>query len=219
MDAHLFSGHQLPLSLENQWCALLLLRQVPAAFLPNTIARFSSCFNRGCFSCRKKNRKDLEIWSLSGKKSSAFFDSLSLCCACAAPQLPCSAALSLLAGWPQEEPAGICDFLFQLSSSSNLEPGLGCLLPAHSAGREGAQVEWQVWLLTSGYSGAQGWLVQESFNGEPSSQGMCSNPSKVKLRVESSLAHPHWLFHLSLHAAAAPEAGSSREPGRSCGFT
>lgn len=84
-----------------------------------------------------KNYKDLEIQSQAGKKSSAFFASRSLSRACAAPQLPRTAALPLLAGWPQEEPGGICDFLFQLNSSSNLQEGLGCLLLPHSVGRVG----------------------------------------------------------------------------------
>lgn len=132
-----FSGHQLSLSVGSPWCARLWCKS-QVHFLPSTrLARFSSCFNRGCFSCRKKNYKDLEIQSQAGKKSSAFFASRSLSCACAAPQLPRTAALPLLAGWPQEEPGGICDFLFQLNSSSNLQEGLGCLLLPHSVGRVG----------------------------------------------------------------------------------
>lgn len=95
-----FSGHQPPLSVGGQCCAHLCCKPSPRCiFFPSTrLTRFSSCFNRGCFSCGKKKKKttdkDLKIQSLAGKKSSAFFDSLSLSCACAAPQLP----LSLLTG-------------------------------------------------------------------------------------------------------------------------
>lgn len=152
----------------------------------------------------------MEIQSLAGKKCSAFFDSRSLSRACAAPQLP----LSLLTAWPQEEPAGICDFLFQLSSSSNSGEGLGCLLPPQGVGRDRA---------AGGMSGLaagrgddvpacrEGWCTSHFMeNSHPKACPPTTPLKKVKLRVESSLAHHPWLLHLSLHAVA-PEAGSSRE--------
>lgn len=60
-----FSGHQLSLSVGSPWCARLWCKS-QVHFLPSTtLTRFSSCFNRGCFSCRKKTTK---IWRFRAKQ-------------------------------------------------------------------------------------------------------------------------------------------------------
>lgn len=60
-----FSGHQLSLSVGSPWCARLWCKS-QVHFLPSTtLTRFSLCFNRGCFSCRKKTTK---IWRFRAKQ-------------------------------------------------------------------------------------------------------------------------------------------------------